>query len=247
MTADTLYDAEVQGLSKIDVGISAVRAIGAYRYPLLNGKFLSFERDRARAKVKVSDLVLVQSLSSKRNWIRSVSSSEKIDPLEIDSLEIREIKREHLEARGPMFTRSVREWKMAADSNDDSDRVAHLWRSIECYASTGVVPEIFSKDELKRIRDATKSVSAWNREQIEAVNSRMGSINNLSLNEKFRVTLHQNSIDLSEKEIDAIYETRNLRNELEHGRALSEPGHRSLDIAIAVMNYVLVSVMLSGS
>ena len=247
VSADTLYDAEVEGLAKIDIGLSAIRALGAYRYPLLNGKLFSFERDRARAKVRVSDLVLVQSLSSKRNWIRSVSSGEKLDLLEIDSLEINEIEPERLEARGPMFTRSLREWKTAADSSDDSDRVAHLWRSIECYASTGAVPELFSKEELKGIRNAAKSVNAWNQDQLGAINSRMGSINNLSLNEKFRLTLSQHSINLSEKEIDAIYETRNLRNELEHGRALSEPGHRSLDIAIAVMNYVLVSVMLPAS
>jgi hypothetical protein len=245
VSADTLYDAEVKGLAQIDVGLSAIRALGAYRFPCFRGGVLPFDRDQARAKVRASDLVLVQSLTSARHWLRSVFAREKLELLEIGSLAIKEIPPEQLEDRGSFFGRSLHEWKMAADSTDDMDRVAHLWRSVECYSSRGVVPQLFSNADLKSIRKVVKTSATWNTGQINAIDSRIGSINNPPLNEKFQMTLDQDFVRLSDQELAAIFKTRDLRNDLEHGRALTEPGHRTLDNAIAVMNFVLVSVLLS--
>ena len=241
--ADTLFDAEVRGLEKIDLGVSSLRALGAYRFPTFKSKVRPFKRAQARAKVQVIGVAFVLAESSGRHWLRSVARQEPTELLDIDAIVPEEI-REFLDiSSDQMLNRSVREWRLAVDSGEDYDRVAHLWRSIECYANHHSNEALFSEDERQAIQKALLGASSWSEKQSERLLGMGGLFNDRPLLEKLRLALDDDNIEISPVAMKQITGTRRLRNDLEHGSHLTEPEHRLLDSAIAVMNYVIASVI----
>jgi hypothetical protein len=240
--ADTLFDAEVRGLEKIDLGVSSLRALGAYRFPTFNSTVRPFKRSQARAKVRAIGVTYVVAETG-RHWLRQVGKLEPTELLEVDSLVPEEI-REFLDTSSDqMLNRSVREWRAAVDSGEDYERVAHLWRSIECYANHQSEGPLFSKEERKAIRSGLSTSGTWNEKQSERLEDIESLLNDRPLLEKFKLALAADGIEVSSVALKQITGTRRLRNDLEHGSLLSEPEHRLVDSAIAVMNYVIVSVI----
>jgi hypothetical protein len=83
----------------------------------------------------------------------------------------------------------------------------------------------------------------WNEKQSERLEDIESLLNDRPLLEKFKLALAADGIEVSSVALKQITGTRRLRNDLEHGSLLSEPEHRLVDSAIAVMNYVIVSVI----
>ncbi len=241
--ADTLFDAEVRGLEKVDLGVSSLRALGAYRFPMFRSKVRPFKRTQARAKVRAIGVAFVLAESSGRHWLRLVGKQEPTETLEVDTIVPEEV-REFLDTSSDqMLNRSVREWRAAVDSGEDYERVAHLWRSIECYANHHSEGALFSEEERQAIRKALSGASSWNQKQSERLLGMGGLLNDRPLLEKFKLALAADGIEISPVALKQITSTRRLRNDLEHGSLLSEPEHRLVDSAIAVMNFVIVSVI----
>ena len=86
VVADTLFDAEVRGLETINLGVSSLRALGAYRFPTFKSKARHFKRTQARAKVRAIGVAYVVAESSGRYWLRLVEKQEPTEALEIDAL-----------------------------------------------------------------------------------------------------------------------------------------------------------------
>lgn len=241
--ADTLFDAEVRGLEKIDLGVSSLRALGAYRFPTLKSKVRPFKRSQARAKVRAIGAAYVVAETSGRYWLRLVGRQEPTESLEVDILEPEAIRGFLDTSSDQMLNRSVREWRAAVDTSEDYERIAHLWRSIECYANHHSARALFSDDQRKAIRKVLSQADSWNEKQRERLVGIEGMLNDRPLLEKFKLALAADGIEISPIAMKQITSTRRLRNDLEHGSLLSEPEHRLLDSAIAVMNYVIVSVI----
>jgi hypothetical protein len=240
--ADTLFDAEVRGLEKIDLGVSTLRALGAYRFPTFKSRVRPFKRSQARARVRAIGVTYVVAETG-RHWLRQVGKVEPTELLEVDFLVPEEI-REFLDTSSDqMLDRSVREWRAAVDSGEDYERVAHLWRSIECYANHHSEGPLFSKEERETIRSALSTSGTWSEKQSERLVGIGSLLNDRPLLEKFKLALSADGIEVSSVALKQITGTRRLRNDLEHGSLLSEPEHRLVDSAIAVMNYVIVSVI----
>jgi hypothetical protein len=244
-TAKTLFDGEVRGLEQIDWGISVVRALSSFRFPMLQGKCKPYSRAQARAKLRTGSVVYVKSVATGRQWLRSIGVQESIDLLDIDNIVPEAIPESQDSGSEQMLNRSVREWKAAADSIVDYERVAHLWRSIECYANHCSSSPLFKGADLKAIRSSILNSGSWEEHQKDRLLGVVGMLNDLPLLEKFKIALELDGVEVSSNGWELIRKTRPLRNNLEHGRLLSEPEHRLLDGAIAFMNYVLVSVMVS--
>jgi hypothetical protein len=164
--AETMFDAEVRGLEKIDFGVSSLRALGAYRFPTYRSKARPFKRHQARARVQMIGVSYVVADTGRR-WLRQVGKLEPTEPLEVDILVPDEI-RDFLDTSSDqMLNRSVREWRAAVDSGEDYERIAHLWRSIECYANHHSEGPLFSKEERGTIRSALSAANSWSEKQSE--------------------------------------------------------------------------------
>jgi hypothetical protein len=242
--AETLFDAEVLGLDVIDEGVSTLRALGAYRYPTIDGAPLPYSRAQSRASVYRSNVAFVKSIASGRYWLRLAGKAETKDPLDVDNVSHEALGEFTHSSEPKMFKRSIREWRAAADSIDDYDRVAHLWRSIECYSNREDNGELFSTEERKAIRAGLEGAGTWTDDQAARIKDLVATFNNRPLLQKFRMALEADEIELSDRAFEMIRATRRLRNDLEHASALSEPEHRLLDSAIAEMNYVLVTAIV---
>jgi len=84
VAADTIYDAEIAGRARLDLGISTLRLFGAYSYPVLGGELRPYDRDQSRAQVRQGDAVFVGSIVSRRRWLRSVHNLDSWPTLKID-------------------------------------------------------------------------------------------------------------------------------------------------------------------
>jgi hypothetical protein len=246
--ADTVFDAEVAGLERLDLGVSLVRAFGAYSFPVLDDRLREFDRQHTRARIRKSDLVFVGSIEGPRRWLRVVS-----DPTLLPDLPLQEvIPASSLE---PQFSadldadlaRALREWRVAIDSDDDFARVTHLWRSVECYAKRGKPPTLFSDEELKSALRGATSAGAWTNEQAARIRATLGSVNDRPLLSKLRFTLEGDQIEMPDEQFEALKSTRSFRNSIEHGRALSPLQHQAVDKALAIMNRVLVTAFLKST
>ncbi len=188
--ADTVYDAEIEGLARLDTGLSAFRAFGVYSYPTMSGALRPFERDQTRAKVVAKDEVFVGSIVSRRRWLRSTRNFEISPDLKINEV----VPEDALTASfaledDEMLGRAVREWRAAADSLDDFQRVTHLWRSVECYAKRSAATTLFSKRDRKRASTAVLSAGLWSDEQRKRLQTVMSFLNDAPIVVRFRAAL----------------------------------------------------------
>ena len=244
--ADTVFDAEVAGLNAIDLGLSAFRAISSYSYPEMVGLARPFNRDHARAMVRALDIVFVGSLVSKRRWLRRITDKTAIPCLPLRDV-MANIPRD-ISSRTDIdadLARALREWRAASESNDDLLRVAHLWRSMECYARRSNPENLFSDKERKELLRTALNAAAWTDEQAKRIQQTVGMVNSPPLLAQFRSSLRADAISLPEEQFHVVASTRPMRNELEHGRTLSPVEHQLLDNAISVVNYVLLSALLA--
>ena len=240
--AETLFDAEIRGLEKIDLGLSSLRSLGAFSFPILNSVARQFKRSQSRAKVGAVGVAFVRA-DSGRHLLKSVGRREPTEALDVDVIVPEEVREFLKDSSDQMLVRAVREWRAAVDSGEDYERVAHLWRSIECYANHHSNEALFNENERHAIREALLGVNSWNGKQRERLLGLDGLLNDRPLLEKFRLALDGDGIVISPILMKQITGTRRLRNDLEHGSQLTEPEHRLVDNAIALMNYVIVSVL----
>jgi hypothetical protein len=146
-----------------------------------------------------------------------------------------------------LLSRAVREWRSAADASDDFQKIAHLWRAVECYSARSIPDDLFGRRERQLIRGAVAAVESWTNDQAARLDTISQMLNNPPLMVRLRLALKSDGISITDGEFDSLAATRPFRNALEHGRVLSPLQHRALDTAVAVMNYILVTCLLMAS
>ena len=119
VSARTLFDAEVDALRRIRTAVDALRALSAFSYPLLGGRFRAFDRGSAAAQISGPHSVLVAEASSTAGWFRSldtpVLSGEPIDLARNMSGVAASVS----EAPRAELSRALAAWRGAADARDD--------------------------------------------------------------------------------------------------------------------------------
>lgn len=243
--AETLLDAETAGLESLRLGLSLIRLIAGFSYPVFDGKLRTFKWSHTRARPTLSNLVYVGSLANKRSWLRKVDDLNRVEALHLEDLALPNT--DDLARRVPskrLLHRAVREWNSAADASDDFTRTTHLWRAIECYATGVRVDNLFSRDQLKRVVKSASNVDEWTPDQIKRIESLSSRFNEVPLLVKFKKALELDGVQMTDDEFDAIVGTRSLRNRLEHGQELSRAEHRALEIAIGVTNKILLTAIM---
>jgi hypothetical protein len=243
--ADTVFDAEVIGLDRIDLGVSIARAVAAYSFPELGGAFRDYDRQHTRGRVWVADIVFVGSVVGPRRWLRELADPTLLPPVPLDALADPGSVTAGLEMACPSddLARGLREWRRAADASDDFARVTHLWRAVECYAKRGTPTATFSKEERRALRRGALSARSWSDEQEKRIRAVINSVNSPPLLARLRAAVKADSISMPEEQFEALAATRDFRNSLEHGRALSPPEHQALDKAMVIVNRILLTAL----
>ena len=239
--AETLFDAEVMGISKIDLAVCSLRALGFNRYSKFRGELREYNREQSRAIPQLGNIVYVGSTTSSRNWLRGRSNSLHQRALQVSpalaTLESTPILRGESDQ---LLSRSLREWRLAADSDDEFEKASSLSRCIESYSARAQVPTLFDETSKRNILRAASSTSRLTKEQRLRVEEAFGMLNNAPVLTKFKHALNDDQIELTTLEFKVIRDSRRFRNELEHGAPLSSPKRGALENAIAVMNRVLL-------
>lgn len=128
--AGSLFEAEQRGLESIDDALSALQCLCAFSYSALGGRPRPYVRDRTRIRPRRLGVVFAGSVTTPRQWLRSISDSQYRPTLNVDSgaAELASLNPDE------RLRRALREWRDAANSETPFARVTHLWRSVEVYA-----------------------------------------------------------------------------------------------------------------
>lgn len=242
--AQTLLEAEALGLGAIRLGVSLLRAFAFYSYPALDDDVGPFDWNQTRSQPEVRPQVFVGSVTTSRRWLRNVVDFESVEPLNLDAVRIPDATAAAHTLVSRRLSRALQEWHSAADATDDLDRVAHLWRSMECYTSGVKAERLFTPQQLREAQSAIEALGGWSEEQRHRAHEILGRLNEAPLLAKLKRALAVDDVEVTDGEFDALARTRSLRNQLEHGTELSAAEHRSLDLALAVTNRILVKAVL---
>jgi len=238
---DTLLDAERSGLAKIDDAISAIVATYSFSYPRLEGQLLSYRRDATRVRLARSDLVFVGSLTSARRWLRS--QSETLLHPEVDLGDVLPAWIEDFRSNETLRL-PLNEWRLAVESNDRLARVTHLWRCIELYAAGSRPSRLFSAADLGKIRKALEA--EWRPEQQTRLDDAVSGLNSPPLLVRVKAALKRDGIELTPGEFALLRQTREMRNDLEHGHILSREADIELDRDISRALSVMTRILVTG-
>lgn len=138
----------------------------------------------------------------------------------------------------------MQDWQRARAPLDLASKSSALWRGIECYLATSPgSPPLFTSAELDRLRD--EPLDWLTPEQSVRYRSVVGGVKEIPLMVRLQRALEQDTVPVSDGEIQAIRRARQFRNKLEHSGLPSESEADDLDSAITVLGRLLV-FRLSG-
>lgn len=237
--AETLYAVEEIGLQKLDDALSVLQLLLRFDHSAIDGELKLYSREANRAQVELRDIVLVVSFTSSRRWLRSTTDIDVPAQVEMSN---------HVPAWSSGVTidadlqSAIREWSKAARASDRLSAVSHLWRSIESYAASTQAPALFDATDRKRLRAAMGN--EWNEYQRERLDRLVQQLNDAPLSARLQTALTRDGVRLTDADLALLLETRQLRNELEHGRgkvsAQDREANRRVAQALSIMNRVLV-------
>jgi len=247
--ARTIYDAEMSGLAHINVGLSVMRALSAFSYPVLAGQLRAYDRRSSLSRIAVPESVAVSELTSTAGWFRVLKDPRAETPLIDMSTVLSDAEREFRGRVELWLAKAFVAWQNAADSESDLDRVAFLSRSMEAYANRAAAEPLFTKEELAIVRTAVRSgasgLARWSAEQQKRLDGAVSGLNNAPLKTKFFAAIAEANISVTSAEVDVLWTARGLRNRLEHGGDASAVEYGVIRQAIGILNRLLVETVVS--
>jgi hypothetical protein len=126
----------------------------------------------------------------------------------------------------------------AANETDPISRITALWEAIEFYVSDTSVPDMFSKEELKRVKKALpKDLEQDKRQRMMNV---FGALNNPPLFTRLRRRLAVDAVSITQDELDLLRRLRDVRNDVAHGRPVDPPTIDDITHGVGIVARMLV-------
>ncbi len=238
--ATTIYDAEIEGLRKIDVFLSRLTSSIQLSVSQLGNYHRDWNRDRLFGTPIRGDAVLVRGLTTKRRWLRKPfgGNASIIDVAQVPAIDFPPLAYEL-----PLYlTEAFLAWQRSVHANHPLAAITAIWDAIEFYSSQIKIAGDFTKAETKRIRkDAVQSLDEKDEAKRSRVTDVLGMLNQASLIMKFGLAMKEDGITLSDEEMKVLKTLRETRNNFVHGKEVTIPTDAEMLLARTVVNRILVA------
>lgn len=236
VTTARLAAAERAGLRQIDAAIAWSNVRLRYAGGAMpDGGRRDWDRTNLRRVATRSDMVAVRGMSTGEVWLRQLRPK----PTTAVTLAAGG----HTEAAVAVGRRAdtgiraaVGAAARAATSTDALTRITSISEALEFYVGKTHVPALFTKAELKQLRNSAKALSGDKRERVNAM---IGNLNTPPLLARLRYRLAQDAVPVSEDEVDVLVRVRGRRNGLVHGKC-DDAVDDDLDHAVALLSRILL-------
>lgn len=237
----TSWDAEIQGVQKIETAIAWLMLRAQYSSPKLPvGGPKRFKRDWTRARVISGDTVLVHGTASGRRWLRA--RTDLVFRPDLDANEVQGIDVPAFSPEVPyQIVEAIHAWRRAMEEKDSVAALGQLWEAIEFYCAGISVPALVSRETLAQIQEkATSNLQGEIRDRVKAM---VGRVNEPPLMVRFRAALEKDEVTITDYEMRLFEKLRRQRNDLVHGRARTPLIAKDLRHGLAVVNRFLLHRM----
>jgi hypothetical protein len=237
-TAKTLLEAE-EALSEIDFTLAWLMARAHYSSVSLPGRQPGTYRRRwTLSRVLRKDVIVARGLSTGKRWLRAPRDIPWQPSLRLS--EIADIGLPVLPPDTPIQLReAINAWRRAAEASDPVEAVVALNDAVEFYVSNVSLPNVFTKNQKKSIREnATRGLTSNQKRRVSDVLNNM--LNAPSLMMKVRKALEDDEVPHTEGEVQLLKRVRDNRNDLVHGRSREAPLEDDVKYAVAFVNRMLV-------
>jgi hypothetical protein len=231
------FDVEQRALREIDAVLAwlAVRVrYGLARLPA--GDVVGFRRSQAQALPARRDVVLLRGLDTGRRWVRVLGASSQSTELPLNNSAC-------FVPRLPVtLTAQERQallaCRRAAEENDPLGCVTAVWDAIEFYVGDMRLPDLFTKTELKAIKNALPT--GLTESQLNRLEVRLAELNAPPLLARLSAVLADDQVPISGDEMNLLRRLRRLRNAAVHGHGGELPRPSELERAISIVSRMLV-------
>jgi hypothetical protein len=243
--AATVPGAEEAGVSAIESAVAWIVTRGRYGFARLpDGHVQPFRRQESLRAPQIEPVVLVRGTATGRRWLRSqrienepiTRALEQTTPLLNPQFraELAPEERHALLALRRATSEAVLETQLQA-----------LWEAIEFYAAGAKVEKLFTRAELKRLRE---SRPAWlNADQKRRFGDAINDLNSPPLSVRLTLQLEQDGVPLTENERDLLLTTlRRARNRPTHGKVPDPPTRAEIHHGISIVARMLVYRIARG-
>lgn len=239
--ATTIYDAETEGLKRIDVFLSRLMSRVQLSISQLGEYQGDWSRNRLFGTPNRGDAVLVRGLTTRRRWLRKPFGGKASL---VDVALLPDIDFPPLAYELPLYlTEAFLAWQRSVYANHPLAAITAIWDAIEFYSSQIKTTNDFTKAETRQIRkDAVQSLDeqeeAKKRSRVEDV---LGMLNQASLMMKFGLAMKEDVVTLSDEEMNILKKLRDTRNDFVHGKEVIIPTEAEMLLARTVVNRILVA------
>ena len=109
------------------------------------------------------------------------------------------------------------------------DRLVDYWTSLEHVLAQQDVAKLFTKDQRRKIKERVLADWQADSELLSALERAIDGVNQSSLPSRLNAFVAQHAIPMSDSDTDLLWETRDKRNDVVHGRDVPSISNRELD------------------
>jgi hypothetical protein len=249
VAARLMYEAEVQGIDRIERALDALLATATYglsRDPW--GRSLPFDRAQLRARPAAIPIVFTQGVATGRRWLHALAGTPIETHLDVGASFERWS--ELLSGRpSDEVVRAMRALRDAADETRDVfDRCHALCTVLEYYAASSKPEHIVSKAVKKRALHSLKELDMTEIER-KRLREVIEGVNNPPLLARVRHQAHMDGAPFSDAERGLVAKLRAARNDTVHGRGRASeiPDADDLQWGVSVVSRLLLYRWVSES
>jgi hypothetical protein len=237
VSAQTLFEAEQAGLAEIDYALGV--ALLVQRIASTDSLVRSPRYSRRRAVATLGRYPVVAVLGRwGRRWMRD---TQAVRPAE-DGPSSLEMEASWLPAFAdvpPPLRQAIISWRRAVLEVDRVPRLLALWESLEFYASGMRLPKLFTKSEIKRLKERT--ATDLDQAQVVRVEGLIQLLNSPPLMAKLEHAAASDGVGLSLADLAVLQRLRNARNDIVHGRGWNIPASSDLRKGLGVATRLLLA------
>lgn len=237
--AGSLFDAESAGVAKIRSAVAWLSLASRSSFSRTRSlDHVDYRRDLTQSsQPRMGTTAHVRSRTDARRWLRNLDGFRSQTDIAVAagrSSLIREVApaESHL-------TNAILSWQRARDSEDPSVQIGCLWQGLEQWVKGFKQKRPLFPPSLRKQLKAD-AVELLNEEQRKRFDDLVSDLNEPSLLKKIDMMIEEEQIPVSGSEMNSLRQTRNVRNRVEHGNALTELEAEDIRSAIAVLERLLV-------
>jgi hypothetical protein len=233
----TALDAERQGWELIEHALARVALVTRYTLSVTpSGAVRPFNHEQLNEQIRAIQIVAVHAFGSSRKWLREPQLTR--DPIEHGDAALKTLK-PALAAIDPRLDLAVAAWRRATLARDAPTVVVALAEALEFYVAGTVVAGLFSVEERRRLDEAIGF--DWTPQQRQRLDWLLGVLNDASFAVRLATALGVDAVALTPEEQALLRTTREMRNDILHGRGRPPLAPDDVRRALALVGRILTT------